>query len=210
MNKSALLVALSSCAALAASAQLRITEVQSSNNGNTHQDWWELTNFGSGAVNLNGYKFDDSSATIANSVTLSTSLSIAPGESIIFVETLTASEFRAWWGPNLKANAQIVTYTGSGLGLSSTGDAVNLWDASNALVDSVKFGPATAGYTFNLDPNTATFGKLSVLGVDGAFAAAQGADVGSPAAVPEPSTTAMLALGGLSLLAFRSLRSRRA
>jgi len=191
-----------------ARAQLRITEVEPAQADGLHQDWWELTNLGSTPADLMGFKFDDSSTAIATSVTLSTSsLVIAPGESIVFVDTLTPDLFRAWWGPGLSLDAEIITYTGSGLGLSASGDAVNVWDASDTLVDSVTFGQATTGISFGYDPGANVFGGLSQLGAGGAFAAGQNGDIGSPgiATVPEPSVTTLLILGGFFILA-RSLR----
>lgn len=207
MNPRAIAFLLSAIVAGPAHAQLKITEVESSEAGGLHADWWELTNFGNEAVSLDGYTFDDSSATIANGASLGSSLAIQPGESIVFVETMTAQEFRTWWGNLLPASAKVVTYTGSGLGLSSGGDAVNVWDSKGVLVDSVKFGAAQAGVSFGFDPLTKSFGGLSVAGINGAFIAAENGDVGSPAAVPEPSS---LLLGGLAaaLLAWRSRASR--
>ena len=98
MIKIAKILALSTLAAGSAQAQLKITEVQSSEMAGLHQDWWELTNFGGETVSLNDYKFDDSSASLASAVLLSANLAIKPGESIVFVETLTPQEFRTWWG----------------------------------------------------------------------------------------------------------------
>jgi hypothetical protein len=195
--------------ASSASAQLRITEVESAQAAGQHGDWWELTNLGSTPLDLIGFKFDDSSAAIATSVTLSTvSLPIAPGESIIFVESLTPELFRAWWGAGLSLDTKVITYTGSGLGLGASGDAVNVWDASNVLVDQATFGAATAGVSFGFDAATGVFGGLSQLGVGGAFAAFENGDLGSPgiAVVPEPSTMALL-LGSLLMLVLRFRRA---
>ena len=205
MIKIAKILALTTLAAGSAQAQLKITEVQSSEMAGLHQDWWELTNFGGETVSLKDYKFDDSSASLASAVVLSPNLAIKPGESIVFVETLTPQEFRTWWGTGLSTEAQIVTYSGSGLGLSSGGDAVNVWNAQGVLVDSVKFGAATAGVSFGYNTAIKTFGGLSVVGVGGTFVSAQVGDIGSPAAVPEP-TSLWLVGGGLALLALGSRR----
>lgn len=210
MKNHLLHLALATLVTASAQAQLRITEVESAQAGVQHSDWWELTNFGLSPVDLLGYKFDDSSSSIATSVTLTTSsLSLAPGESVIFVENMTPEEFRTWWGAGLNANAKIVTYTGSGLGFGASGDTVNIWDSTDALVDRVTFGQATAGVSFGYDGST--FGALSQAGVGGAFVAFENGDVGSPGiiVVPEPSTTALL-LTGLAALAYRFRRTRRA
>lgn len=213
MNKYFSVIALTALVATTAQAQLKITEVQSSENTGavTHQDWWELTNLGSSAVDISGYKFDDGSANVANSVVLSPSLTINPGESIIFVETMAEADFRTWWGTGLSLSTRIFTYTGSGLGLSSGGDGVNVWDASDTLVASVTFGAATTGTTFGYDPGTGTFGGLSQVGVNGAFSAFENGDIGSPGTigvVPEPTTYALLG-GGLALMALRFRQARR-
>ena len=202
-------LALAMLIASSANGQLRITEVESTQAGGEHSDWWEVTNFGLTPVDLVGYKFDDSSGSIATSVTLTTSsLSLAPGQSVIFVESMTPEEFRTWWGTGLSAGAQIVTYTGSGVGFGASGDAVHLWDSTDVLVDQVTFGQATAGVSFGYDGGI--FGALSQAGVGGAFVAFENGDVGSPgiAVVPEPSTTALL-LTGLLALAYRFRRGRR-
>jgi hypothetical protein len=195
--------------ATSAGAQLKITEVESAQADGEHEDWWELTNFGSTPLDLMGYKFDDSSASVSTSVTLSTtSLSIAPGESIIFVENLTPELFRAWWGTGLSLDTKVISYTGSGLGFGGGGDAINVWNASDVIVDQVTFGAATAGVSFVYDAATGVFGNLSQLGVGGAFAAFENGDIGSPgiAVVPEPSTVVLL-LGSLLVLVLRFRRS---
>jgi hypothetical protein len=168
-----------------AKPQLIITEVMSSSSTNApgHQDWWELTNLGSFPVNLRGLRFDDNSETIAAAFTFTNDFTIAPNESIIFVESMTPDEFRNWWGPEyLPPNLQILPYKGNGL--SSAGDAVNLWNAaasddSDKLASAV-FSTATPGVTFGYNPDTGKFGDLSVDGANGAFTAASGGDIGSP------------------------------
>lgn len=199
-----------------ASAQLRITEAESAEASGTYAtaDWWELSNFGSSAVNLTGYTMDDSSDSFGSSVALAGITSVAPGESVVFFEQtgatpLTVQGFRDWWGPNLSLSVQVGTYSGSGVGLSSGGDGVNIFDSLGNHVDGVNFGAATSGTTFVFGDGS--IGRsptgLSQLGVDGAFASQNG-DVGSPGAVPEPS---VLCLGGLGIAALicRSVGKRR-
>ncbi len=120
---------------------------------------------------------------------------IHPGESVVFVQDMTPQQFRDWWGTNLSPGVQIIDYNGSGQGLSGNGDEVHLWNA--AAVDdldqaaSVSFLAGTNGVSFGFIPTisdqTGFLGYapdgLSVIGVDGAFAATVGGDIGSPGTI---------------------------
>src|SRR5262245_28673885 len=121
--------------------QLAITEAMSS--ATSGPDFWELTNFGTNTINLTGYKWRDSSFTVANADSSPfEQLSIGPWESIIFVENkITAEQFRDWWGTTLPAGLQIIPYVYAGKGLSQDGDSVRLWAPDNVLVDTLEFGP---------------------------------------------------------------------
>jgi hypothetical protein len=191
-------------------AQLRITEVEASENGGSKPDWWELTNLGTSPVDITGYTMDDNSASFLTSVPLLGVTSINPGESVPFFESagtppLTVQGFKDWWG--LGSSAQVGYYlgTGAGVSLSNNGDAVNIYTSTGALVDGVSFGNATKGVTFGWNPGTLTFGGLSQTGVNGAFVAPKDGDIGSPGAVPEPSALATVALG-VGLIAVRTFR----
>jgi hypothetical protein len=182
---------------------LKITEVcaaQSTNGASGgHNDWWELTNFDDFTVDLHSYRFDDNSAALSFSTVLSNATSIAPGESVIFVEGMSPAAFRAWWGAdNLPTNLQIISYTGAGLGLSSLGDALNLWN-SNASEDfdtvaSEVFSTATTGVTFGWNPEAEYFGDLSINGLYGAFRAVDGSDLGSPGYIRAPMRPRLLSI----------------
>ncbi len=168
-----------------AKPDLRITEVRSTDpldpdfsrrNGFAAQDWFEVTSFERVAVSLKGWRVDDNSASLTAAYVVTNEVEILPGESVIFVERLAPEQFIAWWGTNeLPAGLKIITYSGSGFGLSSGGDGVRLWDAttgSNAdTVSAVDFPAGTGGVTFNFDPATGVFGGLSVEGVDGVYQA---------------------------------------
>ncbi|HXJ76205.1 MAG TPA: immunoglobulin domain-containing protein [Candidatus Dormibacteraeota bacterium] len=179
-----------------ASAQLAITEVMSSastNLGSTvvtqASDFWELTNFGTNAVNLNdGYRWNDNAGGFVGAdPNPFVGLSIGPGESILFFETnnpfmTTPEQFRTWW--NLAPTQKVVVYVGNGL--SSAGDGVRVWDGSGNLIDSVDFVAAERGRTFVYDPGTGNFGLLSSNGVGGAFKASTADDFGSPGTTTGP------------------------
>ena len=171
---------------------LVITEVSPWSSGDAPYlaDWFEITNAGTTPVDLTGYSMDDNSNAFANAVALTGVPSIAPGQSVVFVEGTAATAAAlttAWFGSTPPANFTIGSYSGGGVGLSTGGDAVNLFDASGHRVTGVAFGIATSGRTFD---NTAGLGSttlplpsvtaLSAVGVNGAFTAADGTEVGSP------------------------------
>jgi hypothetical protein len=184
---------------LSLQAQLRITEVMSS--GGT-SDWFELTNYGTTAVDITGWKVDDGSFALAASVLLNGVTSIAPNERVIFCEnasTSYATTFRTFWG--LASEVQVGTYTGSGIGLSSGGDGVIVFDATGTEVWRVSFGTATAGTSFywgynisgNFDPmyvGASNVGLLSTLGTIQSQVTVSSADaamnLGSPSTSIQP------------------------
>ena len=167
--------------------EIRITEVSSARTtldpafidrvGFAPEDWWEITSFSPVPISLSGWRFDDNSASLGSALLIAdTNLVILPGESIVFVERLAPDEFRTWWGTNnLPTGLKIVTYTGSGIGLSSGGDGLRLWNATataNAdTIDGVDFPAGDPGISFNFNPDTKEFGKLSVLDLNGVFQA---------------------------------------
>ncbi len=178
--------------AKAAGGPLIVSEVAPWSSGNSAlaADWFEVTNTSSIAVVITGWKADDNSNSFVSGVLLNGITSIAPGESVLFIETndpaAKAAFFRTlWFGASPPAGLQIGTYTGSGMGLSTGGDAVNLYDSTGTLQANVVFGASPAGPypTFNnaVGLSNATISQLSVAGVNGAFAAVNSAsEVGSP------------------------------
>ena len=198
-----------------AHAALIVSEVSPYSSSNTPftADWFELTNTGSTSLTVSGWKMDDNSNSFAASVAMSGITSIAAGESVIFIETSTPATtvpgFQSYWGSPV-SGVQIGTYSGSGVGLSTAGDAVNIFDSAGTVLARVDFGASTTGRTFDnaAGLNNVTLPTLSTLGVNGAFNSAQPLtatttlDIGSPgaiAAVPEPETYGML-LAGLALI----------
>lgn len=218
--------------ALAQLSTLRITEAMSQS-GTTPTftgDWWEVTNFGSSAVDLTGWKMDDNSFDSTRAVALNGITSVGPGESVVFLETASPltdiPNFRSFWGGSA-ATAAIGSYTGSGVSLSSTGDGIVLFNSGSAeATPRVTFGAATLGSSFfyqyasNGDPATSpnTSAVVSTVGtvnsqVTYLSATSVTQNIGSPGtainAVPEPSTVALGSIG-LAILAVRAARQRKA
>jgi Lamin Tail Domain len=168
----------------------------SSSNSPLAADWFEVTNTGSAAIDLTGWKMDDNSHSIANAIPLNGITSIGPGEAVIFIETAdlptAAAAFRnLWFGANAPRTPQIGSYSGSGVGLSSNGDEVTLFDGSGNLVTGVGFGAAPAAAPFATFDNHGGVGgntlplsvisTLSAAGVNGTFVAAgDSSEIGSP------------------------------
>jgi len=199
---------------------LRITEVmpsEAANPGVPTADWWELTSFEPQAVELSGWRFNDSSGGLTDPFVLGAGILIQPGESIVFAEDLTPAEFRNWWGStNLPTNLQIINYTGSGLSLSANGDGIRLWNAqvtdANDMVDTVDFGAANVGVSFNYDPVNGQFGGTSQLGVNGVVRAALTADIGSPGRIRKPASSLVLRsalVGGKIRIGFDAIAGYR-
>jgi len=182
-------------------------------------DWFELTNTGATAIDITGWKFDDSSNSSGLAAPLVNVTSIAAGQSVVFLEVSPANyaarviSFNQFWFGSDTSSVVIGSYNGSGLGLSTGGDAVNIYDASNALIANVSFGATTVGFTFDnaagLSGTNIT--QLSAVGVNGAFASFNApSEIGSPgtiAAIPEPTSVALAGLGMAGLMAWRRRRS---
>ena len=197
-----------------AQAQIKITEVAPWGSSGSNPsipyttDWFELTNTGSSAVSIAGWQMDDNSNGTGK-VAMTGISTIAAGESVIFTELAATPVFlNTWFGANSPVGLQIGNYTGLGVGLSSNGDAVNIYNATGVLQANVVFGVAdnTSPYqTFDnaAGLNNTTISQLSVVGANGAFVAANdAAEIGSPgriAPVPEPESYALL-LAGLGLM----------
>jgi uncharacterized protein YjiK len=153
-------------------------------------DWFEVTNTSATTIDITGWRMDDSSETFAGTVALNGITSIAPGESVIFIETTDLAgkslEFLAtWFGTHAPSGLRIGSYTGSGVGLSGTADAVNLYDGSGVLQAKVTFGASPASPYATFDNATgidfAAISTLSVVGTNGAIIAVnEPAQTGSP------------------------------
>lgn len=184
-------------AAAEGTATLIISEVAPWSSGNSDAslrvDWFEVTNIGTAPANIAGWKMDDDSRSFNTAVDLSGITSIAPGESVIFLETTDlvgkSAAFKSlWFGANAPANLKIGSYSGSGVGLSTAGDQVNLFDSTGTLRAGVAFGTSPAGPFPTFDNaagvNNGTISTLSAAGVKGAFVAANdSAEIGSPGTI---------------------------
>jgi uncharacterized protein YjiK len=189
--------------------KLIISEVApwSSGNSPVGADWFEVTNTRATPVNISGWKIDDNSGSPAAAVSLNGITSIGPGESVIFIESsapaaITAAFRSLWFGETVPANLQIGTYTGAGVGLGTGGDAVNLYNTGGVLQANVAFGSSPGGPSFPTFDNASglnntTISQLSVVGVNGAFAAVSDAnEIGSPGRIATPPTPAIVTAGG--------------
>jgi Ca2+-binding RTX toxin-like protein len=177
---------------------LFITEVApwSSGNSPVAADWFELTNTSKAAIDITGWKFDDNSNSFAVAATLDGITSIGAGESVVFVDVQTATgavdAFKSnWFGANVPAGFRIGTYNGVGSGLSTGGDAVNIYNKTGDLQANVVFGGspiATPFATFDnaaLQNNT-TISTLSVVGTNGAVSivsSLRATEIGSPGSI---------------------------
>lgn len=227
LTTSAAAVSLLAALASPAHAQVIISEVAPFGSGASSNgaDWFELTNKSPITINISGWRFDDNSDSFAASAPLTGITSLAPGQSVVFVEVAAASTaaivnaaFTAFWfGSNVPSNFAIGNYSGNGLGLSQSADAVNIYNAGGTLVTRVAFGSSAAPATFDnsADGNyvitNPPISTLSVVGTNGAFTSASSlANIGSPgsiAAVPEAEGYAM-AFAGLGALAVAARRRK--
>jgi hypothetical protein len=154
------------------------------------------------AVDITGWKIDDNSQSPTAAVALSGITSINPGESVIFIETNDLTGKKAtflsnWFGTNPPSSLRIGNYTGTGVGLGSGGDQVNLYNTTSSTpVTSVLFGtsPTTTYATFDntagLNTITTPVTKLSATGTNGAFVAVNSSnEIGSPGIFKLTTTT---------------------
>jgi plastocyanin/DNA/RNA endonuclease YhcR with UshA esterase domain len=161
---------------------LAITEVMAnSNDANTavNGDWFEVTNYGSTAVDLAGFSWDDNSWNAGTVVF--PSITVAPGEAIVVAQIDAANEaaFRSTW--NLGPWVQVlVNVTTAQPAFSANGDGVALFDTSATPIEicRAEYTAALAGFSAEFDTACTYLGNASV-GVRGAYSST-GGDVGSP------------------------------
>ncbi len=208
-----------------AQAAIIISEVApwGSGNGDYAADWFELTNTGSVAMDITGWKMDDNSNSFASAVALRGVSSLAAGQSAIFIESnssgsndasINSNFMAAWFGASVPVGFAIGNYGGSGVGLSTNGDAVNIFNAVGNLVTRVDFGSSTAGVSFdNADGlNNTAISLLSSVGTNGAFTSHNGLEIGSPGTVspvPVPAAVWLMGTGLLGLLSAGTNRKQQ-
>ncbi|MBD2418514.1 lamin tail domain-containing protein [Anabaena cylindrica FACHB-243] len=177
------------------SPAIRITEYQDGGNGS---EFFEITNIGDTAIDLNGWSYDDDSR-IAGTVSLSAFGMVGAGESVIVTEN-NADNFRNDWG--LSSSVKVIGELTVNLGRE---DEINIFDNTNQLIDSLSYGDSTkfpgtsrangvSAWTAaaNLGTNDITTWTLSTVGDNlNSFNSLSGG-IGNPgsyssAAVPSPA-----------------------
>jgi len=169
---------------------LRITEVQAYPviGCDDHHDWFEVTNFGTNAVDLLGYHFSDEPV-LPGSLTVTQSMVVQPRESVVFAKNRSAKVFVDWWGTDLlPPGLQIFTY--DGFSLFRGGDTIYLWNSEaeqpDEYIDGIAYETNFLGVSQWFDYELAYFGSNSVVGEFGAFRACSCGDVGSPGYITNP------------------------
>jgi uncharacterized protein len=202
--KTVLAMAAVGAAAMSASANIRITEwMYAGANG----EFVEITNIGAAPISLSGWSFDDDSR-VAGTLSLASLGTLAVGESAVITEATDAA-FRAAWG--LSPAVKILAGNTTNLGRN---DEINIYDASNLLVDRLTYGDQTFAGTirtqnksgWNTPVGSGPWGNVTTDWVFSAVADAQnsvtstGGDIGSPGSyVPAPGAIAILGFAGLAM-----------
>lgn len=200
MKTTALLAALAMSSATFAAGQIVITEWMYSG---ADGEFVELTNIGDMAIDLTGWSYDDDSQT-PGGYDLSGAGVVQAGQSIIFTES-TAEDFRAAWG--LDMSVVVLGGVENNLGRN---DEINIYNASDMLVDVLTYGDETVGSirtqnisgwtTFeNLGANNALAWIFSNPGdLQGSVFSTNG-DIGNPGVyvIPAPGAAALMGLGAL-------------
>jgi hypothetical protein len=182
-------------------------------------DWFEVTNTGPGVLDTGSLFYDDDGPSAASGGTLD-SILLNAGQSAIFLisddnaasdditYTSAILEFQDIWN-----YAGPIGLTNGGGGLGQGGDSVNLSsDGGTTFTETVLTPSGLSGALETIEFDAAGNASASALGVNGAYASDaffndnlglpndSATLVGSPGVVPEPSSLALLSLGGLAML----------
>ena len=168
------------------SYDLAVTEIMAGSNdpnSNVSDDWFEILNYGSTSVNLDGFSWDDNS--LAPGTSVFQNVTIAPGEAIVIWAGTQANEadFAAAWSLT-STNVQIISsdelVNSAYPSLSSSSDIVALYDTSSTPIEICKaeYTNTMAGHSVEFDTNCTYLGNAA-LGARGAYTST-GSDVGSP------------------------------
>ena len=167
------------------SYDLAVTEIMANSNdadAAVNADWFEITNYGTTAINLGGFSWDDNTNVAGTSVF--PAINVAPGEAIVVWAGTAANEaaFRTRW--IMHPSTQVVVssqLTGAFQNLSSSADAVVLYDTSATAVEicNAIYNSTLPGKSVEFDTANAVYLGNAVVGVRGAWASL-GNDVGSP------------------------------
>lgn len=201
-----------------AAFDLQITEIWMGNSENPDltEDWFEVTNFGDMAWNIadGTLYFDDSDPSVSNADPISGIDSIAPGETVVFVDGetdfgLNIVQWHEVWDTPLTNAARSIPQVGSyeGSGLSAGGDEVNLYFdagddglAESEIIATADYGDTSGFPGQSWDSYQGVFSSTS-FGVETAPNSANETAVGTPGfLVPEPSTAALLLLASAAFV----------
>lgn len=214
----ALALAAIALAGTTASADLAITEVYIGMDGEDGtEDWIEVTNLGSTAIDTSSFYYDDESRSIADGGQLDSFL-LGAGQSAIFLvsdddganddDTYSSAiaEFNAIWN-----YAGFIGLTNGGGGLSQGGDEAVLMTGTagnEVIVSSAAFGSEFSNTGATIDYVSGS-PVDSVLGVNGAyesnlffndnlgFPGDMTSLIGSVGTIPTPGSLALIMAGGL-------------
>lgn len=196
-------LAVVSGAASASMGQIRITELMY--NG-ADGEFIEIANIGNTPIDLTGWSYDDNSR-LPGAFSLTAFGILAPGEAAIISE-LAEAEFRTNW--SLPASVKVIGGNDQNLGRS---DEVNIFDASNTLVDRLTYNDQGVGnvdgpraqnisantVVANLGANNYSLWFLSSVGDTFGSRVATFGDIGNPGIIPTPGALALLGMGGLMI-----------
>lgn len=194
-------------ASATAGATLLITEI---NSNGTPADFWELTNFGTTAVDLGGHVWTDSTLVGPIKVAIPSGTMITPQESVVFAITADVAGFRAAWG--LAPTVKVLPSTDPGLGQN---DSIRLFTSAAATTPIRTLNYAAGGFirsngasslgghaglsaggtlstqSLVLNPNFPTSAPRYAFATGGNFGSWQapgGSAVGSPGVVGSPAS----------------------